>query len=142
MNGDEVISNRVIQLLGGKLGSKTPVHPNDDVSMVQSSNDTFVTAMHINDFLQSAPHHRTGLIRRAAQSSFLTGHDHRRRRLERALTEAADGSAPTGLDLEHGAEGAPDDDGANAEDPAMGSSKTVLLVGVTGMLGHQIAELS
>jgi fumarate hydratase class II len=47
MNVNEVISNRAIQLLGGKLGSKTPVHPNDDVNMAQSSNDTFPTAMHI-----------------------------------------------------------------------------------------------
>ncbi|GAA1502082.1 class II fumarate hydratase [Dactylosporangium maewongense] len=47
MNVNEVISNRAIQLVGGKLGSKTPVHPNDDVNMGQSSNDTFPTAMHI-----------------------------------------------------------------------------------------------
>ena len=47
MNLNEVISNRAVQLLGGKLGSKTPVHPNDDVNMGQSSNDTFPTAMHI-----------------------------------------------------------------------------------------------
>jgi fumarate hydratase, class II len=47
MNVNEVISNRAIQLLGGKLGSKTPVHPNDHVNMGQSSNDTFPTAMHI-----------------------------------------------------------------------------------------------
>ena len=47
MNVNEVISNRAIQLTGGVLGSKTPVHPNDDVNMGQSSNDTFPTAMHI-----------------------------------------------------------------------------------------------
>jgi fumarate hydratase class II len=47
MNVNEVISNRAIQLLGGKLGSKTPVHPNDHVNMGQSSNDSFPTAMHI-----------------------------------------------------------------------------------------------
>jgi fumarate hydratase, class II len=47
MNVNEVISNRAIQLAGGELGSKTPVHPNDDVNMGQSSNDTFPTAMHI-----------------------------------------------------------------------------------------------
>ena len=47
MNVNEVISNRAIQLVGGKLGSKQPVHPNDDVNMSQSSNDTFPTAMHI-----------------------------------------------------------------------------------------------
>ena len=47
MNVNEVISNRAVQLAGGKLGSKDPVHPNDDVNMGQSSNDTFPTAMHI-----------------------------------------------------------------------------------------------
>jgi fumarate hydratase class II len=47
MNVNEVISNRAIQLLGGKLGSKAPVHPNDHVNMGQSSNDSFPTAMHI-----------------------------------------------------------------------------------------------
>ena len=47
MNVNEVISNRAIQLLGGELGTKTPVHPNDHVNMGQSSNDTFPTAMHI-----------------------------------------------------------------------------------------------
>ena len=52
MNVNEVISNRAIQLLGGELGSKTPVHPNDDVNMAQSSNDTFPTAMHIAAVLE------------------------------------------------------------------------------------------
>src|SRR5260370_8876335 len=47
MNVNEVISHRAIQLTGGHLGSKTPVHPNDHVNMGQSSNDTFPTAMHI-----------------------------------------------------------------------------------------------
>jgi len=47
MNVNEVISNRAIQLVGGQLGSKTPVHPNDHVNLGQSSNDTFPTAMHI-----------------------------------------------------------------------------------------------
>jgi fumarate hydratase class II len=47
MNVNEVISNRAIQLANGQLGSKHPVHPNDDVNMGQSSNDTFPTAMHI-----------------------------------------------------------------------------------------------
>ena len=47
MNCNEVISNRAIQLMGGAIGSKTPVHPNDDCNMGQSSNDTFPTAMHI-----------------------------------------------------------------------------------------------
>jgi fumarate hydratase, class II len=47
MNANEVISNRAIEIAGGALGSKKPVHPNDDVNMSQSSNDTFPTAMHI-----------------------------------------------------------------------------------------------
>ncbi len=47
MNLNEVIANRAIELAGGKIGSKTPVHPNDDVNKSQSSNDTFPTAMHI-----------------------------------------------------------------------------------------------
>ena len=47
MNVNEVISNRAIQLVGGQLGSKDPIHPNDDGNMGQSSNDTFPTAMHI-----------------------------------------------------------------------------------------------
>jgi fumarate hydratase class II len=47
MNANEVISNRAIEMAGGELGSKKPVHPNDHVNMSQSSNDTFPTAMHI-----------------------------------------------------------------------------------------------
>ena len=47
MNANEVISNRAIELAGGEMGSKKPVHPNDHVNMSQSSNDTFPTAMHI-----------------------------------------------------------------------------------------------
>ncbi|MGC1183301.1 class II fumarate hydratase [Legionella sp.] len=47
MNANEVISNRAIELAGGKMGSKIPIHPNDDVNKSQSSNDTFPTAMHI-----------------------------------------------------------------------------------------------
>ena len=47
MNANEVISNRAIEILGGSIGSKTPVHPNDDCNMGQSSNDTYPTAMHI-----------------------------------------------------------------------------------------------
>ena len=52
MNVNEVISNRAIQLVGGQLGSKDPIHPNDDVNMGQSSNDTFPTAMHIAAVLE------------------------------------------------------------------------------------------
>ncbi|HNL69031.1 MAG TPA: lyase family protein, partial [Leptospiraceae bacterium] len=47
MNANEVISNRAIELAGGKMGSKDPIHPNDDVNKAQSSNDTFPTGMHI-----------------------------------------------------------------------------------------------
>ncbi len=56
MNVNEVISNRCIQLLGGKLGSKTPVHPNDHVNMGQSSNDTFPTAMHLATITEFTGH--------------------------------------------------------------------------------------
>lgn len=47
MNANEVISNRAIEIAGGEIGSKKPIHPNDDVNMSQSSNDTFPTAMYI-----------------------------------------------------------------------------------------------
>ncbi len=47
MNANEVIANRAIEMAGGKMGSKNPIHPNDHVNMSQSSNDTFPTAMHI-----------------------------------------------------------------------------------------------
>ena len=47
MNANEVVSNRAIEMLGGAMGSKKPVHPNDHVNMSQSSNDTYPTAMHI-----------------------------------------------------------------------------------------------
>ena len=47
MNANEVIANRAIEILGGKIGSKSPVHPNDHCNMSQSSNDTFPPAMHI-----------------------------------------------------------------------------------------------
>lgn len=52
MNVNEVISNRAIQIANGKLGTKTPVHPNDDVNLSQSSNDTFPAAMHIAAVLE------------------------------------------------------------------------------------------
>ncbi|MGO8948368.1 MAG: class II fumarate hydratase [Ktedonobacterales bacterium] len=56
MNLNEVISNRAIQIAGGTLGTKTPIHPNDDVNMSQSSNDTFPTAMHIATVLEFTDH--------------------------------------------------------------------------------------
>jgi fumarate hydratase, class II len=56
MNVNEVISNRAIELVGGVLGSKQPIHPNDHVNMSQSSNDTFPTAMHIATVLELTNH--------------------------------------------------------------------------------------
>ncbi|MGD9982282.1 MAG: class II fumarate hydratase [Hyphomonadaceae bacterium] len=56
MNANEVISNRAIEMLGGEMGSKKPVHPNDHVNMSQSSNDTFPTAMHIMAAEMTARH--------------------------------------------------------------------------------------
>src|SRR5580693_7506661 len=58
MNVNEVISNRAIQIAGGEMGTKKPIHPNDDVNMSQSSNDTFPAAMHI----AAAERVKTGLI--------------------------------------------------------------------------------
>ena len=56
MNVNEVMANRAIQLLGGTIGNKSPVHPNDDVNLGQSSNDTFPTAMHIAAVLELEEH--------------------------------------------------------------------------------------
>jgi fumarate hydratase, class II len=68
MNANEVISNRAIEMLGGVMGSKMPVHPNDHVNMSQSSNDTYPTAMHIacaeeihHHLLPALQHLRNGL---------------------------------------------------------------------------------
>jgi len=54
MNVNEVISNRAIEMAGGKMGSKNPIHPNDHVNMSQSSNDTYPTAMHIAAVMELA----------------------------------------------------------------------------------------
>ncbi|MEL7534632.1 MAG: class II fumarate hydratase [Bacteroidota bacterium] len=56
MNVNEVIANRAIEILGGEIGSKSPVHPNDDVNKSQSSNDTFPTAMHIAAYTYIVEH--------------------------------------------------------------------------------------
>ncbi|WP_313760682.1 class II fumarate hydratase, partial [Rhizobium sp.] len=61
MNANEVISNRAIEMLGGTMGSKKPVHPNDHVNMSQSSNDTYPTAMHIACVEQIVHHLLPGL---------------------------------------------------------------------------------
>ena len=53
MNANEVVSNRAIEIMGGQMGSKKPVHPNDHVNMGQSSNDTFPTAMHVAIAMQA-----------------------------------------------------------------------------------------
>jgi fumarate hydratase class II len=63
MNVNEVISNRAIELLGGEMGSKKPVHPNDHVNMSQSSNDTFPTAMSIAAVIQVEDHLLPELVR-------------------------------------------------------------------------------
>lgn len=74
MNANEVVSNRAIEILGGALGSKDPVHPNDHVNMGQSSNDTFPTAMHIagaveisQTLLPALEHLRDGLNAKAQE---------------------------------------------------------------------------
>jgi len=77
MNTNEVIANRAIELAGGEIGSKTPVHPNDDVNRGQSSNDTFPTAMHIAA-AERITHH------------LLPALDHLRKVLARKATEFAD----------------------------------------------------
>jgi fumarate hydratase class II len=75
MNANEVVSNRAIEMLGGEMGSKKPVHPNDHVNMSQSSNDTYPTAMHIaaaeqvvNDLLPALKHLHASLL--AKQEEF------------------------------------------------------------------------
>src|SRR6201996_1985151 len=75
MNANEVISNRAIEMLGGEMGSKKPVHPNDHVNMSQSSNDTYPTAMHVaaaeqaaHDLLPALRHLHQALV--AKQEAF------------------------------------------------------------------------
>jgi fumarate hydratase, class II len=74
MNANEVISNRAIEMLGGEMGSKKPVHPNDHVNMSQSSNDTYPTAMHIacaeqivHDLLPALKHLHKALVAKQEQ---------------------------------------------------------------------------
>ncbi|MBL11422.1 MAG: fumarate hydratase, class II [Euryarchaeota archaeon] len=76
MNSNEVIANRAIELAGGVLGSKSPVHPNDHVNRAQSSNDTFPTAMHIaaaeeisHRLLPAVSHMREALSAKSAEFS-------------------------------------------------------------------------
>ena len=79
MNANEVISNRAIEMAGGVMGSKVPIHPNDDVNMSQSSNDAFPTAMHIaaveeitHSLLPSTRHLRDALDAKAAAYAGIT----------------------------------------------------------------------
>ena len=79
MNANEVISNRAIEMAGGVMGSKVPIHPNDDVNMSQSSNDTFPTAMHIaaaeeitHSLLPSIRHLRDALDAKAVAYAGIT----------------------------------------------------------------------
>ena len=76
MNSNEVIANRAIEIAGGELGSKTPVHPNDHVNRAQSSNDTFPTAMHISaaeeihhQLVPAVKHLRTALASKVEEFS-------------------------------------------------------------------------
>lgn len=77
MNTNEVISNRAIQLVGGELGSKSPIHPNDHVNMGQSSNDTFPTAMHIAAVKEIHEHLLPSVqaLRRAIETKAQQWHD-------------------------------------------------------------------
>ena len=75
MNANEVVSNRAIEMLGGEMGSKKPVHPNDHVNMSQSSNDTYPTAMHVaaveqvtHDLLPALRHLHAAIV--AKQEAF------------------------------------------------------------------------
>jgi fumarate hydratase class II len=85
MNANEVIANRAIEMLGGTVGSKTPVHPNDHVNMGQSSNDTFPTVMHIaaveqlrHELLPALAHLQSALQRKAVafEGIIKTGRTH------------------------------------------------------------------
>ena len=84
MNLNEVIANRANELLGGKLGAKEPVHPNDHVNMSQSSNDSFPTAMHI---AAAAPHRRRSHSR--ARPNCIASCAGRKRRSQKSSRSAA-----------------------------------------------------
>ena len=84
MNLNEVIANRANEMLGGELGAKKPVHPNDHVNMSQSSNDSFPTAMHI----AAATEHRRGSDP-GAERTASRACERRKRRLRRSSRSAA-----------------------------------------------------
>jgi fumarate hydratase, class II len=69
MNANEVISNRAIEMMGGVMGSKKPVHPNDHVNMSQSSNDTYPTAMHMWPAPNRSQHDLLPALRAPAQGA-------------------------------------------------------------------------
>ena len=93
MNANEVISNRAIELSGGVLGSKKPIHPNDHVNMSQSSNDTFPTAMHIAA-AEQVERKLIPAVTRAARHARCQGERLHRRRQDRP-------HAPAGRDSAH-----------------------------------------
>ena len=74
MNANEVISNRAIEMLGGVMGSKKPVHPNDHVNMSQSSNDTYPTAMHVA-CAEQIVHDLLPALRKLHEALVLKSHD-------------------------------------------------------------------
>ena len=74
MNANEVISNRAIEMLGGEMGSKKPVHPNDHVNMSQSSNDTYPTAMHIA-CVEQVHHDLLPALRKLHEALVIKSHD-------------------------------------------------------------------
>ena len=110
MNANEVIANRAIQLAGGELGSKSPIHPNDDVNRSQSSNDTFPTVMHVALAAASptADPRREGLRRtfeakaRAFEDVVMIGRTHLQDATPLTLGQAISG---WGAQLDHAAAG-------------------------------------
>ena len=95
MNANEVIANRAIQILGGTVGSKKPVHPNDHVNMGQSSNDVFPTAMHIAA-AEAIERDLLPALRGAAGRAGREGEGVRRRRQDRPHAPDGRGADPPG----------------------------------------------
>ena len=95
MNANEVISNRAIELAGGEMGSKKPIHPNDDVNMSQSSNDTFPTAMHIAA-AEEIVHRLLPAVQEAARRADGQGRGVRRHRQDRPHPPDGRGAADAG----------------------------------------------
>ena len=94
MNANEVIANRAIQLLGGEIGSKRPVHPNDHVNMSQSSNDTIPTAIHVAAAMAINVDLLPALRRGAARDQH--GRNRDRHRDQQSAGICGPGHSPTG----------------------------------------------